>query len=48
MLQQVVRVVTIGFKRLVGIGWILLVRFDVELVTGEQRQALGINRYRYR
>jgi len=27
MLQQVVSVVTIGFKRLVRIGWILLVRF---------------------
>ena len=27
MLVQVVRIVTIGFKRLVWIGWILLVRF---------------------
>ena len=27
MLQQLVRIVTTGFKRLVWIGWILLVRF---------------------
>jgi len=27
MLQQVVGIVTIGFKRLVWIGWVLMVRF---------------------